>query len=67
MGHTNKSVCVDMDRDLYGRSRILAAQRGLSLGALVREAVEEFVPKDIRVVIGDDTTAARTQRRAKAS
>ena len=54
-----------IDDDLFKRSRAKAALHGISISALIRDALDETVPKDIRVVIGSEI--APTARRTKAS
>lgn len=60
-----KTVMSHIDDDLFKRARAKAALHGISISALIRDALDETVPKDIRIIVGPESAPAA--RRTKAS
>ena len=53
-----RTVMSHINDELYKRSRAKAALHGISISALIRDALDETVPKDIRIVIGSESAPA---------
>ncbi len=54
-----KLMSFEMEPDLRKRAAIEAARRGVSLGALIRAALDAVVPADIRIVVGAEASSIR--------
>ncbi len=52
-------IATEVDLDLRARAKYEAARRGVSLSALIRDALEAVVPKDIRIVVGAEPLPSR--------
>lgn len=55
-------IATEVDLDLRARAQYEAARRGVSLSALIRDALDRVVPKDIRIVVGADPSTRRSMK-----
>jgi len=56
---TPTMIGAEVGPDMFNLTKIEACRRGLSVSAFLRQLLEENVPRDIRIVIGPESSTTR--------